>query len=145
LVARRIPLDLELVQLAFEDRDGDGRWVLDCETGDVIRLNDDDDDLANRIHEGGERYVVIPYQGSEAGHRDMVEFINSVDDNRMRALLDVAINGKGAFRRFKDVLQHHPQERERWFAFQKQRARHRILRWLAREGMEAIIPGSPAN
>jgi len=48
----------------------------------------------------------------------MAEFIDSVNDNRLRALLDVATKGKGGFRRFKDVLQEHPEQRERWFAFQ---------------------------
>src|SRR5678816_853208 len=104
-MAKRLPIDLELVQVALDDRDGDGQWFLDGETGEVLHLNEaDDDDLADRIAEGGERYVVIPYQGATAGYRDMVEFIHSVDDNRLRALLDVAINGKGAFRRFKEVL-----------------------------------------
>lgn len=65
-------------------------------------------------------------------------------DNRLRALLDVAINGKGAFRRFKDVLQDHPDERERWFAFQKQREDHRILSWLDSEGIEPVA-SPPAN
>jgi hypothetical protein len=145
-VAKRLPIDLELVQIAFEDHDGDGQWFLDSETGEVLRLNEsDDDDLATQIDEGGERYIVIPYQGSVAGHRDMAEFIESVNDNRMRALLDVAINGKGAFRRFKDVLQQHPQERERWFAFQKERAFHRILSWLESEDIEPVTPQPSAN
>ena len=59
--------------------------------------------------------------------------------------LEVAINGRGAFRHFKDVLQEHPQERERWFAFQKQRAHRRILRWLETEDIVArqSYPESP--
>jgi hypothetical protein len=143
---KRLPIDLELVRVALDDRDGDGRWFLDGETGEVLHLNEsDDDDLADRIEEGGERYVVIPYQGSTAGYRDMVEFINSVNDNRLRALLDVAINGKGAFRRFKDVLQDYPEERERWFTFQKQRAYQRILSWLESEDIEPVNPRPLAN
>jgi Uncharacterised protein family (UPF0158) len=145
-MAKRLPIDLELIQVAFDDRDGDGRWFLDGETGEVLHLNEcDDDDLADRIEEGGERYLVIPFQGSTAGYRDMAEFIHSVDDNRLRALLDVAINGKGAFRRFKDVLQDHPQERERWFAFQKQRAYQRILGWLESEDIEPVTSQPSAN
>lgn len=145
-MAKRLPIDLELVQTAFEDRDGDGRWFLDGETGEVLRLNEDDDDeLADQIDEGGERYIAIRYQGSDAGYRDMEEFIDSVNDNRMRALLEVAINGRGAFRRFKDVLQEHPQERERWFAFQKQRAHGRVLRWLETEGIEPVPLQPSAN
>ena len=139
-MAKRIPIDLELVQMALEDRDGDGRWFLDGETGEVLRLNEDDhDDVTSQIEEGGDRYIAIPYQGSDAGYRDMMEFINSVHDNRVRALLDVAINGKGAFRRFKDVLREHPQERERWFEFQKQCALHRIRSWLDSEDIEPVI------
>ena len=30
-------------------------------------------------------------------------------------LLEVAVNGKGAFRHFKDVLLNYPEEEERWF------------------------------
>jgi hypothetical protein len=140
-VPKELAIDLELIQIAFEDRDGDGQWFLDRETGDVVRLNEfDDDELREQIEEDGERYTVIPYQGSESGYRDMAEFIDSVNDNRLRALLDVATKGKGAFRRFKDVLQEHPEERERWFAFQKERANRRIRRWLESEGIEVVTP-----
>jgi hypothetical protein len=145
-VTRRLPIDLELVQVALEDRDGDGEWFLDRETGEVLRLHEgDDDELAEQIEEDGERYIAIPYQGSEAGYRDMAEFIASIDDNRTRALLEAAIHGKGAFRRFKDVLQDHPQERERWFAFENERARGRALRWLDSEDIEPVPPQPPAN
>ena len=45
-------------------------------------------------------------------------------------LLEVAINGKGAFRRFKDVLLNYPEERERWFQFKDDRMKERALEWL---------------
>ena len=135
-MSKELPIDLDLIRFAFDDRDGDGQWFLDRETGEVVRLDEFDDESREQIDEGGERYTVIPYQGSESGYRDMAEFIDSVSDNRLRALLDVATHGKGAFRRFKDVLQEHPEERERWFAFEKERANRRIRRWLASEGIE---------
>jgi hypothetical protein len=144
-VPKELAVDLELVQFAFDDRDGDGHWFLDRETGEVVRVNEfDDDELREQIDEGGERYTVIPYQGSESGYRDMAEFIDSVNDNRLRALLDVATKGKGAFRRFKDVLQEHPEQRERWFAFQKERANRRVRRWLESEGIE-VAARKPEN
>jgi hypothetical protein len=37
-----------LVQMAFEDRDGDGQWFLEGETGEVVRLNEADDDAVRR-------------------------------------------------------------------------------------------------
>ncbi|TMQ27761.1 MAG: hypothetical protein E6J90_01720 [Deltaproteobacteria bacterium] len=88
------------MQMAFEDRDGDGQWFLDLETGEAVRVNEhDDDELGEQIEAGfGERYLRIPYQGSDAAYRDMEEFIDSVTDDRCRGLLDVAIRGEGAFR-----------------------------------------------
>jgi hypothetical protein len=139
-MSRRVTIDFEWMQMAFEDRDGDGAWFLDLESGEVIRLTDDDDELHERIEGSADRYIGIPYQGSEAGYRDMVEFIGSVDDNRVRALLDTAIQGSGAFGRFKDVLLAHPQERKRWFAFQQACVQHRIRRWLESEEIEAVSP-----
>ncbi len=49
--------------------------------------DDDDDELREQIEEGfGERYIGIPHQGSDAGYRDMAEFIDPVTDDRLRAL-----------------------------------------------------------
>ena len=42
----------------------------------------------------------------------------------------MAINGKGAFRRFKDVLLNYPEERERWFQFKDDKTEERALEWL---------------
>ena len=127
------------MQAAFQDRDGEGQWFLDGQTGEVIRLDEFDDEQRERIHEAaGERYIAVPYQGSEPAHRDMAEFTQSVNDHRLRALLDVAIRGKGAFHRFKEVLREDPEERARWFVFQKERTHSRILRWLDSEDIEPV-------
>ena len=67
---------------------------------------------------------------SHEGYEDMVDFIATVEDERIVELLDVAINGKGAFRRFKDVLLNYPEERERWFRFKDERMEERALEWL---------------
>jgi hypothetical protein len=40
------------------------------------------------------------------------------------------MNGKGAFRRFKDVLLNYPEEREKWFQFNDDRTQGRALEWL---------------
>jgi hypothetical protein len=47
---------------------------------------------------------MIPKQDSRDGYQDMQEYIWSLEDEHLRELLEVAIQGSGAFRRFKDVL-----------------------------------------
>ncbi len=83
------------------------------------------------------RFLPVPTQDSREGYNDMVAFAETVKNERLRDLLDVALDGKGAFRRFKDVLDGYPEERQRWFAFKNQQVRQRILDWLESEGIEA--------
>src|SRR6266496_4851197 len=49
------------------------------------------------------RYRTLPKQDSRDGYQDMQEYIESLEDEHLRELLEVAIQGSGAFRRFKDV------------------------------------------
>ena len=92
---------------------------------------------AARIEQGfGTRYIEVPRSDSSEGYRDMEAFIDTVADRRLQYHLWNAINGRGAFRRFKDVLLEHPEERERWFAFKSERMHQRILKWLESEEIE---------
>jgi len=64
----------------------------------------------------GTRYVEVPRAESRDGYDDMEEFIATVGVERLQDRLWRAIQGRGAFRAFKDVLGGYPSERERWFA-----------------------------
>src|SRR5215207_4530710 len=44
--------------------------------------------------------------------------------------LTISIDGKGAFRRFKDVLLAYPAERERWFSYRADLLHWHIHNWL---------------
>jgi hypothetical protein len=68
----------------------------------------------------------------------MEAFIETVASRRLQERLWGAIRGRGAFRRFKDVLAGHPAERDRWFAFRDGRVCQRALAWLADEGIEPV-------
>jgi hypothetical protein len=110
-------------------------YYLDLETGEILFVSEDMDDvetvkMKNQIEEELGRYELIPKAESYEGYRDMQAFITTVEDDHLSELLEVAINGKGAFRRFKDVLLNYPEERERWFQFKDDRMKERALEWL---------------
>ena len=86
-----------------------------------------------------ERYIRIPKAVSRQEYQDIEEFIETVQDPRLKEHLEQAISGREAFRGFKDVLLSYPEEQERWFAFQNGRQRQRVLEWLAGEGIEAEV------
>jgi hypothetical protein len=89
----------------------------------------------------GTRFLRLPDADAHAGYTDMETFIETVASARLRERLAAAIRGRGAFRRFKDVLAGHPEERERWFAFKDGRVRERVRDWLASEGIAPIPEG----
>src|SRR5579863_6042416 len=71
---------------------------------------------------------------SRDGYRDMERFIGTVRDPGRADRLEIAISGRGAFRRFKDVLARWPGELDRWYAFSAERQRGRARAWLANAG-----------
>jgi hypothetical protein len=66
----------------------------------------------------------------------MEQFVAMVDDPALRERLLIAIDGKGAFRRFKDVLLNYPNEREKWFTYRADLLHWQMQQWIEREGIE---------
>ncbi|HYQ28443.1 MAG TPA: UPF0158 family protein, partial [Polyangiaceae bacterium] len=75
---------------------------------------------------------------SREQYRWMERFIPMVEEGELRDQLTSAIDGKGAFRRFKDVLMTYGTERERWFAFRSERLRVFMEAWLTAHGLSPI-------
>ena len=73
----------------------------------------------------------------------MQDFIDTVRDAHVRELLEVSIQGRGAFRRFKDAVGRDPAELQRWFAFRDQRLEERAREWLADNGFAPMPKDVP--
>jgi hypothetical protein len=132
---KTLKIGLDELYSAMENSSYQVEYYLDLETGKILFVSQGMDDaitgkLKNQIEEVLGRYEPIPKMESYEGYRDMQAFIATVEDEHLSELLEVAINGKGAFRRFKDVLLNYPEERERWFQFKDDRMKERALEWL---------------
>ena len=86
-----------------------------------------------------EHYELIPKQDSRNGYRDMQEYIWSLEDESFAERLEDAIHGRGAFRRFKDILGHHPDALQNWFKFRDDRELQRIIDWLESIDVEPVF------
>src|SRR3972149_4098815 len=132
---KALKIDLDELCSAMTDSSYEHEYYLDLETGEILFISDYMDDeetgkLKDQVEEDSDRYERIPEAESHEGYEDMVDFIATVKDERLVELLEVAINGKGAFRRFKDVLLNYPEERESWFQFKDDRIEEKALEWL---------------
>lgn len=142
----RLPIDLQELCAAFEDSSDDHRYYLDLETGGItLDFLDaaEREELDEMVDEASkERYRYLPITESHVGYEDMKEYIETVKGVNLKEKISIAISGSGAFRRFKDVLNSYPKERERWFKFKDEKVKERVNEWLGEEGIE-IIPQKP--
>ncbi|MGH2742332.1 MAG: UPF0158 family protein [Thermoleophilaceae bacterium] len=147
-------LDPELANLAdlalaLEDHSRDHRWWLDPETGDVAprfrsKLGEQAAD-----EPATDAQILIQPLPSAIAYEDMRDFVKRVRDPRARHMLQQAMTGRGAFRRFKDTLLDYPELRRAWFAFHDARSERRAIRWLLehrlveRASAEAALDRTP--
>lgn len=109
---KTLKIDLDELCSAIENSSYEHSYYLDLTTGEILLISDYMDDeetekLKSRIEEDYCRYEQIPRAKAYEGYDDMEDFITTVEDKHLAELLEVDINGKGDFRRFKDVLAHY--------------------------------------
>ena len=134
-----VPVAWEALEDAFENNAPEVHSYLHYDTGEVIRIVDGvaDPAMHTRIMNDS-RYLRIDPVSSREQYRWMERFIATVEDEELRRRLNIAIDGKGAFRRFKDALMSHPVDRERWFAFRSERLRSCMESWLIAHGIRPV-------
>ncbi|KXB00089.1 hypothetical protein AKJ41_04430, partial [candidate division MSBL1 archaeon SCGC-AAA259O05] len=117
----KLEVDIGELCYTYEDAHPENSYFLDMETGGILFFSDDlvrTEGGPERIEEIedeiGERYITLPRTTPQEGYRDMEKFIETLEDEDLREKLYIAIDGRGAFGRFKNVLKTYPDERERW-------------------------------
>lgn len=109
-------------------------WCLLWENGDV-GSEEPSEEEREKVGAIMAPMVSIPQVETHDEYNLMVEFVATVRDRHMRELLEVALDGRGAFRRFKNVLARYPEERDRWFEFRDEDLRRQIDAWLEEVGL----------
>ncbi len=153
---KRLKVDAEDIALCMEHQRDETDFYLDMETGETVAIPGEvaraaeedelDEDLpawerdlipqAKEISDGSSRYVEIPVRTSHEGYDLMAEFARQVTNRKVQTRLLDALNGRGAFRRFKDTLIQYPEVREQWFKFKADREKEEVREWLESIGIE---------
>ena len=123
-------IDLAELAEALEDHSEGTSWWFAPETGELESWSEYFSSEGEGVHPAERDWIPVEPVPSGEGYRDMEDFIARVHDPRARDLLQRAIEGRGAFRRFKDTLFEYPELRKAWFAFHDARAERRALEWL---------------
>lgn len=129
----RIDLDFDALEIAVERNSPDTDSYLDLTTGRVLTITTGDPEAAinrQQVSENIRNFLRVEPASSREQYRWMERFVGSVVDEPLRERLIISIDGKGAFRRFKDVLLAYPAERERWFSYRADLLHWHIQNWL---------------
>ncbi len=129
----RTDLDWDALEIAVERNSPDTDSYLDLSTGRVITITSGDPEaVLNRqlVSDNIRNYLRVDPASSREQYRWMEKFVGSVTDEPLRERLIISVDGKGAFRRFKDVLLAYPAERERWFSYRAELLHWHIQQWL---------------
>ena len=98
-------LDLNKVAGEFDIISSETRLFYNTETGEFDWYNDYmdmEDDGSEKFND--DAWIAAPNQRDLNEYSIMEDFIYTVSDSHKKELLSVAIEGRGAFRRFKDTL-----------------------------------------
>lgn len=141
--ARSLDLDWDALEIAVERNATDTESFLDLTTGKVVTIAAGDVEAAVRKQEVAANprgYLRVEPASSREQYRWMEKFVGSVSDEGLRDRLIMSIDGKGAFRRFKDVLLAFPAERERWFSYRAELLHWHIHNWLESHNISGSAP-----
>jgi Uncharacterised protein family (UPF0158) len=131
-------LDLEEIATALEDQtEYERRWLINPQNGDIaLWTTDGGIDGNTPVDLDDLDLVVIDPLPSYVWYQDMADFAEKIGDVAAGRRLMRAIQGRGAFRRFKNELhEEYPHLLPAWRAFRDVRARRRAVRWLVDHGL----------
>lgn len=140
LTGRVVPVDLDMLSTVLEgDLDLSTGGYVDLRTGEVYDDSATDpmmvgEDAAIDVEAEPDRWLRFDRTGPRDGWRDMAAFAERQHDAALRERLERAIGGKGAFRRFRDLV-HDEDLAEQWYAFSTDRQLGRARELLAAEGI----------
>ena len=129
-------LDLEEIAEALADQECyEHRRLIDPRSGDITFWTADtgiDGHNPIDLDELDPHLIAIHPLPSWIWYQDMADFTETIASEQAGERLARAIQGKGAFRRFKNELHNrYPELLPAWYAFRDTRARHRAVQWLA--------------
>ena len=128
-----VGFDVEEIATALADQtDYEHRWLIDPLTGQVAFWTSDTGiDGENPVEIDELDLIVIDPLPSYVWYQDMVDFAEGISDRAASRRMSGALQGRGAFRRFKDQLyEHEPELISAWHALRDVRAQRRAVEWL---------------
>ena len=138
-------INLQIIIDGMQTIDEESSVYFDRETNDIVYLSPNVDDyveLNEMIDEDeDDRFIPLPSQREINEYGMMEDFIDELPDGDQKYTLSMAINGRGAFRRFKDTVRRFDLD-DKWYAFRDKCYARVARRWCEENDVEYYQKGS---
>ena len=138
-------IKLSVVMEAVEMASDMGTYYYDLDEEEIVYLSEDsgywcdeDKELAELKDMDWERFIELPGQREIHEYQMMEDYIEELQNEKLQSELYRAIQGRGAFRRFKDKIRYAGVEKE-WYEFQNKAYREFALRWCKENNIRCEI------
>lgn len=122
---------------------------LDKTTGETVLINSEDESAAENeegtdkypewqqgtikiakeiLDETTDKYIQLPSRFDVHEYKIMENFCETIEDERNRRVVEIALRGSGAFRRFKDFI-HEFDLAEQWYKFRDEAVKEIVIEW----------------
>ena len=130
---------LHTLYLEEDDEPYEREILFDSSVNTEYQLTEEDEaalEVTLEILNKRDRYVRIPERNSSHAYGVMKSFALTVYDHSLKEELLNALDGPGAFRRFKDVLLKDKKQRKRWHSYNAREMKKYIKMWLKEIGFD---------
>ncbi len=125
----KVKLDEIIEALEFVNDGIDSYAFFDPETKEIYYIGVYTNILGNKTEEEIiKTCIMLPTKFNINEYSMLEEFIETIEDPRIYNQLQIAINGKGAFRRFKDTCKNFNIEKN-WYSFRDEKYKNIAIEW----------------
>ncbi len=125
---KKIKLDDVIDALEFVNSGMDCNVYYDDKTNKFIYIGDYSDMTSAEREDVYDNCIELPTKYYIDEYKMMEEFIDTIEDVNIYNNLEIAISGKGAFRRFKDTCNRHGIE-STWYKFRDEKYKEIAIEW----------------
>ena len=124
----KVKLDDIIDALEFVNSDIDSSAYLNPNTYEIVYVDEFSDNSEEDLEDIYEEYINLPSKYDINEYNMMVEFIETINDERLYNQLYISINGSGAFRRFKDTCINYDIIDD-WYKFREEKYKEIAVSW----------------
>ena len=134
----KVKLDAIIEALEFVNFGMDTSAYLNPKTYEVVYIDEFTEELSEEEKEKiYDEYLELPTKYDIDEYNMMEDFIETIDDDRLYNQLYIAINGSGAFRRFKDTCINFDVIDD-WYKYRDEKYKELAIEWCNDNNIEYI-------